>query len=91
MEANLLQIKAAGLLNLPCHLDVGVCLAVICYDYREALTYISSLCDISDVCSYITFLPNTSVEPLSEKKQRGTAIPANTVLSYYKNPNCFLS
>ena len=70
MEVNL-QINKSCSMWQPLWMlsHVGVSLTVICYDYRGVLTYISSLCDISDVCSHITFLPNTSVEPLSEKKK----------------------
>ena len=76
MEVNL-QINKSCSMWQPLWMlsHVGVSLTVICYDYRGVLTYISSLCDISDVCSHITFLPNTSVEPLSEKKKpRGRAM-----------------
>lgn len=76
----------------PCHLDVGVCLNVMCYDYRGALTCL--LCVTTPMSlSHVTFLPNTSVETLSEKKKpRGTAaMRANTELSHFKNLKCILS
>lgn len=47
---------------------------------RGEIAYISSICDISNVCSHKTFLPNTSVEPLSKSNPKEKAVHANIEL-----------
>lgn len=77
----------AGSVNLLCHLVVGACLTVICYDNRGALTYVSFLTVTSPMSlSHTTFLLNTSEEPLSEKTQKKIGERTGSVSEHWTEP-----